>query len=56
MSQIGKSYFFHVHFLNMDISLITLLSLLKAYIHIAEICLEGSMSQNFAIGLSFSIM
>ena len=37
----------------MDISLTTALIGLKSFIHIAETCFEGSMSQNFDIWLSF---
>ena len=47
---------FSCTFLNMDISLIISLSWLKTYIHIAEMCMEGSVSQNFDIGLSFYFM
>ena len=44
---------FHIYFLNMDISLVKALSCLKFFMYIAEICLQGSVSQNFDIGLSF---
>ena len=40
----------------MDFSLIIALTCMKICIHNAEICFEGSMSQNFDIGLSFSFM
>ena len=37
----------------MDISLIMVLIRLNIYMCIAEICMGGSVSQNFDIGLSF---
>ena len=40
----------------MDISLIKASMYLRTWIYIAEICLEGSMSQNFDLGLSFCFM
>ena len=43
-------------FLNMDISLTMALIFLKTCIHVVEVCLEGSVSQNFDIGLSFCFM
>ena len=48
-----KKNIFHIYFLNMDFSLIMTLMCMKIYIHSAEICFEGSVSQNFDIGLSF---
>ena len=51
-----KIPFFDVYFLNMDISLIMALRCLKTSIHVTEVCLEGSMSQNFNIRLSFCFM
>ena len=51
-----KSPIFHVYFLNMDSSLIIAAFCLKNCIYIAEICMEGSMSQNFDLGLSFCFM
>ena len=51
-----KILIFHVYFLNMDISLIIALICLKTSMCIAEICMEGSMSQNFILGLSFCFM
>ena len=48
-----KTHIFHVYFLNMDIPLIIALTSLKICMCIAEICMEGSMSQNFDLGLSF---
>ena len=51
-----KTHIFHVYFLNMDISLIIALTSLKMYMCIAEICMEGSMSQKFDLGLSFCFM
>ena len=46
----------HVKFLNMDISLIIALICLKLCMCISEICMEGSASQNFDLGLSFCFM
>ena len=51
-----KNLNFHIYFLNMDISLTKALSCLKICMYTAEICLEGSVSQNFDIGLSFCLM
>ena len=51
-----KIFIFHIHFLNMDISLIKALSCLKICMYIAEICLEGRVSQYFEIGLRFCLM
>ena len=48
-----KILIFHIHFLNMDISLIIGLICLKTCMYIAEICMEGNLSQNFDLGLSF---
>ena len=47
---------FYVYFLNMDISLTMAFIFLKTCIHVAEVCLEGSVSQNVDIGLSFCFM
>ena len=47
---------FHIYFLNMDFSLIIALTCMKICIHNAEICFEGSVSQNFDTGLSFCFM
>ena len=44
---------FHIHFLNMDISLIIGLVYLSTCMYIAEISMEGSESQHFDLGLSF---
>ena len=49
MSQIGK--FLFDMFWNMDISLIITHMTLKTCMHNVEICLEGSVSQNFDIDL-----
>ena len=49
------AHFPHI-FLNMDISLVNALICLEISIHIAETCSEGSVSQNFDIGLSFNFM
>ena len=51
-----KNPIFHVYFFNMDISLITALICLKTCMCIAEICMEGRVSQNFDLGLSFCFM
>ena len=51
-----KILIFHVYFLNMDISLIIALISLKICMYIAGICMEGSVSQNFELGLSFCLM
>ena len=47
---------FDVYFFNMDISRIMALRCLKTSIHVPGVCLEGSMSQNFNIRLSFYFM
>ena len=47
---------FHVYFFNMDISIIIALIRLKTCMCIAEICMEGRMSHNFDLGLSFCFM
>ena len=51
-----KIIIFHEYVLNTDISLIIRLTIIKICIHVAEVCLEGSMSQNFDIGTSFYFM
>ena len=51
-----KILIFHVYFFNIDISLIIALICLKTCMCIAEICLEGSVSQNFDLGRSFCFM
>ena len=51
-----KTHIFHVYFFNMDISLIIALTSLKMCMCIAEICMKGSVSQNFDLGLSFCFM
>ena len=51
-----KILIFHVYFLNMDISLIIALIALKTCMYISGICMEGSVSQNFELGLSFCLM
>ena len=51
-----KTHIFHVYFFNMDISLIIAPISLKMCMCIAEIYMEGSLSQNFDLGLSFCIM
>ena len=45
-----------MYFLNMDISLIIALICLKTCMCIADICMEGSVSQIFDLGLSFCFM
>ena len=42
-----KILIFHVYFFNIDISLIMALICLKTCMCVAEICLEGRVSQNF---------
>ena len=49
-----KNLIFHVYFLNMDISLIIALIFLKICMCIAEIYMEGSVSQNFDLNLIIS--
>ena len=51
-----KILIFHVYFFNMDISRFIALICLKTCMCIAEICLEGRVSQNFDLGLSFCFM
>ena len=51
-----KILIFHVYFFNMDISLIIALISFKTCMNIAGICVEGSVSQNFELGLSFCFM
>ena len=46
-----KIHIFHVYFVNMDISLI-----IAVFMCIADIYMEGSVSQNFDLGLSFCFM
>ena len=42
-----------MHFLNMDISLVFKVTIMKIGIHVAEINCEGRVSQNFDISPSF---
>ena len=51
-----KILIFHVNFFNMDISLIIALICLENCMCIAEICIEGRVSQNFDLRLSFCLM
>ena len=51
-----KILIFHAYFFNMDILLIIALICLKTCMCIAEICMEGSVSQNFDLGLCFCFM
>ena len=55
MFKIGKNTFF-TYCLNMDISLIMKITGMKIVTHVAEIRLEGRVSQNFDIVLSFCFM
>ena len=48
-----KILIFFVYFFNIDISLIITLICLKMCMFIAEICMEGSVPQNFDLGHSF---
>ena len=51
-----KIIIFYEYFLNTDIFLIIRFIIIKMCIHVAEDCLEGSMSQNFDIGSSLYFM
>ena len=51
-----KTHMFHVYFFNMDISLIIAPISLTICMCIAEIYMEGRVSQNFDLGLSFCFM
>ena len=51
-----KILIFHIYILKMDISLIIALICLKSCMCIAEICMEGRVSQIFYLGLSFCFM
>ena len=51
-----KIIIFHEYFLNKDISLIIGFIIMKSCRHVAEDCLEGSVSQNSDIGSSFHLM
>ena len=51
-----KILIFHVYIFFMDISLIIALICLKTGMCIAEICMEGRVSQNVDLGLSFCFM
>ena len=44
---------FHIYFLNMDISLIIIVTCSKLSTHDARTHSEGSVSQNFDLGFSF---
>ena len=48
----GK-HIIHIYFFNMNISLIMNITGMGIAIHVAETRLEGRVSQNFDIGLSF---
>ena len=45
MLKIGKHTFFHMHFLNMDISLVMKVTIMKISINVAEIHCKGSFSE-----------
>ena len=49
----SENPYFSYIFLNMDTSLIKALTCSKTCMCILEICMEGSVSQNFDLGLSF---
>ena len=51
-----KVLIFHVYFLNMHILLIIAPIYLKTCMCIARICMEGSVSQNFDLGIWFCFM
>ena len=51
-----KTHIFHVYFFNMDISLIIAPISLKICMCIAEIYMEGSVSQNLYLGLGLCFM
>ena len=51
-----KILIFHKYVLNMDISLIMRLICLEIVIHVLRIYLEGKLSQNCDIGLSFNLV
>ena len=48
--------FFYIYFLNMDISLDIKFSVMKLFTDDYKIHVEGSVSQNFKLGLSFIFM
>ena len=48
-----KLHILYLYFLNMDISLIIPLKCLKFSIHVCEIQMEGTVSQNYDKDLSF---
>ena len=47
---------FHEHFLNMDISLHVAHKSIKSSTYIYDIWMEGSVSQNFDLDLSFNFI
>ena len=51
-----KNYFFHQHFLNGDKSLHRHKKLLKFCLCVLQYHIEGTVSQNFYLGLSFCFM
>ena len=46
----------HIHFVNIDTSLVMKLTFLKLAIHVAEIQCKGRLSQNFDIDLSYGFI
>ena len=52
----SEKHIFHINVLNMDISLVIKLIIMKIAKHVPEIHWERSMSQNFDIGLSFCLI
>ena len=52
----SENPYFSYIFLNMDISLVIALICLKTWMCIPDICMEGSVSQIFDLGLSFCFM
>ena len=56
MYHTSENPYFSYIFLNMDISLIIALICLKTCMCTFEICMEGSVSQNVDLGLSFCFM
>ena len=50
---LNKNLFFHFNFLNINISLIMKLPVLKVYTDVKNTRMEGTVSQIFYLGLSF---
>ena len=51
-----KDLFFHFYFFNMDILLNDELLVMKFYIDVKNIHMEGTVSQIFYLGLSFNFI